>query len=454
MTALSDAAALRKSPPLRHLREAHAHLAAYGHALSLPSLESCASLRECLDRVRHAAAEARSAARGTPPFLRFMSARPEGWPEARWPTRRELDEAVGPDLPVVILSFDYHAAAANSAALAAADLRAGVPVPPNGVVCADADGLPTGLLLEEAARAAWSAAPEPTYDERRGHVRAAVESLAAMGYREVHDLLSPPELGPILAELERSGGLPLRVYLYPPAGQLEQIASGRAAWESSAVRLAGGKLFADGTLNSRTALVLHDYRDPMPGLPRGKAMLDSEEITAAAVAAGRLGLGLAVHAIGDAAVRMTLDAYERALQSPDARSGAAPSHLRIEHCELIDEADVPRFAALGVVCSVQPCHLLADIEALARYLPHRLGRVLPLRELIDSGCRPGGPAEAGVAGGLWFGSDVPIVRADPTDSILAATQRRRAGMPEGGAIAPEQRITEAEAWAAFEAPRP
>ena len=121
--------------------------------------------------------------------------------------------------------------------------------------------------------------------------------------------------------------------------------------------------------------------------------------------------------------------------------GDVPGVLRIEHAELVDEADVGRFAALGVVASVQPCHLLADIEALRRLLPHRLGRVLPLRELAAAGCRPGDL--------MWFGSDTPIVRPDAEDSIQAAVHRRRVGMGEGEAIAIEQAIAEPEAWDAF-----
>lgn len=426
------------------LREAHAHLAAYGQSLTMPSLASCTSVGECLDRVEREAAAARAA--GTPrPFLRLTSARVEAWAEGRWPTRQELDQAAG-DIPVVIMSFDHHAAAANSAALAAAGLRAGAPVPPNGVVCVDNSGEATGVLLEHAAYAAWGAAPEPAEHERASHVRAALRALAGMGFSEVHDLHSQAWLGPTLSAMERDGELPLDVRLYVPAADLERAAAERGAWESHRVRLAGGKVFADGTLNSRTALMLTDYADPLPGLPRGKAMVSEPELDAAISLALRLGLGLAVHAIGDGAVRMVLDAYER---GGVGKSGGRPpwAAFRIEHCEVIDAADVGRFAALGVVCSVQPCHLLADIEALRRYLPHRLDRVLPLRELIDSGCRPG------TGGGderlLWFGSDVPIVRADPGDSIAAATIRRREGMGEEEAIALGQRISEGEAWAGF-----
>jgi predicted amidohydrolase YtcJ len=115
--------------------------------------------------------------------------------------------------------------------------------------------------------------------------------------------------------------------------------------------------------------------------------------------------------------------------------------LRIEHSELVDAADVPRFAALGVIASVQPCHLLTDIDVLRRQLPHRLDRVLPLRELIDAGCEPGR--------GLIFGSDAPIVRPHPEDSIQAAVHRRRAGMRPDEAVAFGQAISEAEAWACF-----
>lgn len=444
MTASSDGA--RNFPSMRHLREAHAHLAAYGQALTLPSLASCAGLAECLDAVHRAAAAARSGA-NTPAFVRFTAARPESWPEARWPTRAELDAAAGEGVAVVIMSFDHHTAAANSAALAAAGLRAGVAVPPSGVVCADDHGEATGVLLEHAAWAAWSAAPAPTAQERLDHVRAAAAALAAMGFTEVHDLLSDPDFGPALAALQRRGELPLRVRLYVAIDHLEAVAAGRAAWESDQIRLAGGKLFADGTLNSRTAAMLHPYRDPLPDYPCGRALLDSEQIAAAAAAARRLGLGLAVHAIGDAAVRTTLDGYEQALRETPHADHLPP--LRIEHCELIDAADVPRFARLGVVCSVQPCHLLTDIEVLTRALPDRLDRVLPLRELMDSGCVPGGNGGRAGEGALWFGSDVPIVRADPEDSILAATARRRTDMPDAAAIAPRQRITQAEAWAAF-----
>jgi predicted amidohydrolase YtcJ len=407
------------------MREAHAHIAAYGRSLEMPSLAHCRSVADCLDSVARAAASSIPAA-----WLRFHSARVESWDDPRWPSLDELDRAAA--VPTVIMSFDHHAAVANSAALAAAALGPGDTVPPNGLVCTDpTTGRATGLLLEQAAYRVWDTAPEPTPEEFDRAVLAALQALAVRGYTEVHDLLSPPRLGPTLAALERSGRLPLsRLRLYPSIADLPAIAAARADWESPAVSLAGGKVFADGTLNSRTALLLHPYRHPLPSKPRGQAMISPTDLDHALALTESLGLHLAVHAIGDGAVRMVLDAIERRPASRAARH-------RIEHAEIVDEADIPRFAQLGVVCSVQPCHLLTDIEVLTRELPDRLDRVLPLRDLLDSGAA------------VWFGSDVPIVRPDADDSVQAAVHRRRPGSPQAQAIAWNQRLTEAEARRAF-----
>lgn len=426
--------------------EAHAHLAALGLSLTIPSLAACASLDEALDIVR---SHARTSTPGS--WLRFTSARPEAWPERRWPTLAEIDGA-SPALPVVIMSFDHHAAVANSRALHAANLQPAQRIVPHDEVVADPiTNAPTGLLRERAAYAAWNAAPEPTSDQRASHLQSALNQLASRGYSEVHDLHAQPWLGPALADLQRRGHLPLAVRLYPALAHLPSLHASRATWESAELSLAGGKLFADGTLNARTAHVLHPFRQPAIGIPpNGSALLTTDQLRHAIKLTESFNLHLAVHAIGDAAVRSALDAIESASRlpphSPALADQPATNRHRIEHCELIDQADVPRFARLGVVCSVQPCHLLTDIEVLSRQLPHRLDRVLPLRELIDSGCRPQAADRRGL---LWFGSDVPIVPANPLDSIQAAVLRRRAGTPEHDAIALSQRILESEAWACF-----
>jgi predicted amidohydrolase YtcJ len=420
----------------RPLREAHAHLFQHGRAMGMLQLAGCRGVDDCLQLIAGAADAARQADAPGSGWILGTGLRIESWSEPRYPTLAELDGVAG-HRPLCLWSFDHHALVVNTAALQATAISSDTPDPSHGRILRDGRGRPTGLMLEGAAKLVWERIPAPTARERRELVRAAAHDLAAHGFVEVHDLLSQPWLGPTLAELHDAGELPIGVCLYPLLPDLASIAATAGAWQRPTVRLAGAKIFADGTLNSRTAWMLSPYADPIADLPRGQSMVDPGQLAEALHITAALNLSLAVHAIGDAAVRAVLDSYQR----HRAATFRSLPRLRIEHAEIIDEADIPRFAELAVTCSVQPCHLLADIEVLRRSLPHRLHRVLPLRELIDSGCTPGEL--------LHFGSDTPIVRPDPHDSIQAAVHRRREGMPAGEAIAPEQAITEEEAWGAF-----
>lgn len=433
-------------------REAHAHVAALGRAMAMPSVEAASSRDECLRMVARACDQAKGAPRSR--WVIAWGMRAQGWPDPRPPTARELDDVAG-DRPCVVRSFDYHSLTASSAALTAASITDATPDPDNGVIVRER-GRATGVLLEAAATRLLEAAPDPTRDELLEDAARALSHLRSLGFTEVHDLHAPLELGPVLAELNDEGRLGCDVWLYPAMRHLKQAASearARGGWERPRVRLAGGKLFADGTLNSRTASMLHPFRDGLPEHPRGQAMLTVEQIARAIAQTHDLGVGLAVHAIGDAAVRTSLDAFERVAPSlgqhttwrgpgsPRVCASGMPS-FRVEHAEVLDAADVPRFAELGVVCSVQPCHLLSDVEALERFLPHRLDRVLPLAELAAAGCAPGEL--------MWFGSDAPIVRPNAEDSIQAAVHRRRPADPVSRSIAPSQALSEAQAWRAFE----
>lgn len=435
---------------MRPLREAHAHIAAHGRELTTLQLGGCASREACLELL---AQEASRLDRADPSRSRWLLAngvRAQAWQDPRWPTRGELDALVG-SRPASVMSFDYHALLASSAAFRAAGIADDAPNPAGGIIERDArTHAPTGLLLESACWMVRSAVPEPGPDERVELVHAALLDLARHGFVEVHDLLSQPWLGPTLATLHAQGRLPCAVLVYPLLAELAGARATARSWEvPGRVRLAGAKLFADGTLNSKTAWMLSPFRTGMKDHPCGTPLLSVDELAAGLATCVGAGLQLAVHAIGDGAVRAVLDAAQRVLpgaqRCPDAEHIAGARWLRIEHCELIDEADVPRFARLGVVCSVQPCHLLYDIEVLERELPHRLERVLPLRELVAAGLEPGKT--------LLFGSDTPIVRPHPQDSIDAAVHRARvAGSPGGkptGPIAPGQAVDIEQAWRCF-----
>jgi predicted amidohydrolase YtcJ len=444
------------------LREAHAHIAGHGREMSCLHVHDAADRADLLEHVRrHAAKMAADAACPASEWLIASGLRVEAWGTApggaRWPTMAELNVAC-PGRPCFVMSFDHHSGVVNGAAFAAAGFTETSASPPGGVVERDGAGKATGLLLESAFNAARRAVPEPSREQWKVMIERSLADLASKGFAEVHDLLSPPLLGEILAELDRAGRLQQSVWLYPAIADLEAVAAAAEGWTTRRVRLAGGKVFADGTLNARTAWTLVPFADPIEGHECGTPLVTPRELDEAMDRTGALGLGLAVHAIGDGAVRAVLDAQERALsRSGQSREGSgwiaarnATPMLRIEHAELIDERDVHRFAELGVVCSVQPCHVLYDIEVLARQFPSRLDRVLPLQDLIARGLRPGAD--------LWFGSDVPIVRPDPEDSIEFAVHRRRAGAGTGAGVAgPETRVpigaTQAlsmdAAWACF-----
>jgi len=425
-----DAQVLNVQSHPRGLREAHAHLPWLGRALNMLSLDGCENSGEALDRIG-------SRLSVIPPggWLQAHSARVSGWREGKWFDRAELDGLTG-TTPTLAMSFDHHAVFANSAALANAGIHRGTADPAGGIIERDARGEPTGLLLEAAAFSTWALAPEPPASARATQIASALDHLEGLGFVEVHDLFAPTWLGPLLAELNRSRHTPMHVGLFVPLEEIESADGGRAAWESEHLRLLGGKTFTDGTLNSRTAWMLKPFLDAPAGLEHGKPLMDAAQIEGAISSCASLGHGIAMHAIGDGAVRACLDGIQRWRRAGGSGNRA---QVRIEHCEVIDEADVPRFAELAAIASVQPCHLLADVEALRSGVGDRLERVMPWRDLMQAGLVPGNS--------LLFGSDVPVVRANPRDSIQAAVLRRRGNDSEP--IAPKQAIAEADAWLCF-----
>ncbi len=408
------------------LREAHAHLFQLGRSLAMVDLASCDSRQAMIDMLGQRAA-------ASPPdaWILAHGARPDGWTDPTWPTRQELDRACD-GRAVVAWCFDYHKLVGSSSALSIAKIDADTQVD-SGRVELDADNEPTGVLIEHAALMMWSAVPEPDESQRVELVRDACAHLEAMGFVEMHELKSQPWLGGVLSDLHAAGEIRLRSVLFPLMKDLRETISLSSSWSPDAARVGGGKVFVDGTFNSRTAWMLEPFADGHADYPRGTPMMKPKQIDAMLTICKDHHLPIAAHAIGDGAVRAVLDAIER--------TGCAHSGCRIEHAELIDESDIPRFKELGAIASLQPCHLLPDIEALRKAVPDRLDRVFPIRELIESGLEPGVD--------LIFGSDVPIVRANPEDSIQAAVHRRRVGMDESDAINLDQRISEDQAWACF-----
>ncbi|GIW73060.1 MAG: amidohydrolase [Planctomycetota bacterium] len=393
------------------LYDAHLHLTEGG--LSLLGVDCrVGGEQQLLERVR-----ARAAA--LPPGS-WITGR--GWDErrlaeGRWPCTAALD-AAAPGHPVVLRRVCGHVAVANRAALAAAGLLGpGAPDPPGGRLGRGPDGLPDGRLYETAIERVLAAAPPPSDAERLAGLRLCLEQARRLGLTSVEDERGEPEL---YLRLAAEGTLSCRVRIWNRlATPLEQLLEWRERFPREP-RLRAGLLkgYLDGSLGARTAWFFEPYADApastgMPVLPR-------EQLLPLAVAADRAGFQIGLHAIGDRAVATALDAYE-AVQRASGRRGA---RHRVEHAQHVRPEDLPRFAALGVVASMQPSHLAGDYGMVrARLGERRLAGAYAWRSLVQSGAI------------VAFGSDFPIEPMDPRTSLHAAlTRRPRPGA--GGEIDP------------------
>lgn len=363
-------------------------------------------------------AQVAAAARGRPAGEWLLG---RGWDHSRWsgwPTRQTLDAVAG-TRPVALTRKDGHAVWANSLALQAAGIDGRTPDPPGGTI-QRAAGEPTGILLERAIELVNRALPAADAAERRAALVDAWPEAWSRGLTGCHEMgFRGFDLWEDLIALRAEGRLGLRFAWYGLEETLaEMIARGMRSGDGDAwLRMGGLKLFLDGTLGSQTAAMLEPYE----GQPdnRGKRTLEPEDCRALATRAAEAGLATAMHAIGDAANRLALDTFA-AVRAALPRQ-AVGLRQRVEHAQIVHPLDRPRFAALGVVASMQPIHLLADRPVAEAVWGARTVDAYAWRSLQTAGAT------------LAFGSDAPVESLDPFAGIRATLTRRDAeGMPEGG----------------------
>jgi hypothetical protein len=336
----------------------------------------------------------------------------ESWAEGRWPNRHDLD-AVAPDNPVLLRRKDGHSAWVNSRALSLAGITSATADPPGGRIDRDAAGDPSGVLREAAMDAVAWLVPEPDAAELDGALAEATRAAHALGLTGVHDMEDAGAFAAAQRARER-GELRLRVTMQMPAEHLNHaLALGvRSGLGDDWLQVGALKVFADGSLGSRTAWML----EPYAGEPdnTGMAAMPAEELAGIVSRAAGAGIACAIHAIGDRANRVALDVLER-------HGGGGLRH-RIEHAQIVHPSDIPRLGRLGVVASMQPIHATSDRDMADRWWGDRVSHAYAWRSLLDSGAT------------LAFGSDCPVETLDPLQGIYAAVTRRRPG--EAGAAAP------------------
>ena len=402
------------------LTDAHIHLVEWALARGHADLAGAASPADAArTAARHAA--------GTPdrPWVLGGGWEPHGWTD---PPHRDLLDDLIPDRPAALRSHDLHSVWANGAALRVAGITASTPDPEGGRIERDDRGEPTGVLRENAQALVLSRVPPPAEVDRRNAVLEGQRILHRMGVTGVH-CVEPDSLG-TLESIRGGGDLRLRVLQALPYDKLEDaIRLGlRSGFGGDWIRIGGIKLFLDGALGSRTALL----RAPYEGTDdRGVATLPADAFREAVRRGAAAGLAMTVHAIGDAAVDLALDVL--------AGEGAAlegPIPHRIEHVQLVAPERLGDAGAAGIVCSVQPSHLMTDWRAADRHWGDRARTAYPFRSLAAGGAI------------LAFGSDAPVEPPDPRHALYAATTRLDLAGEPGEGWFPRERIASGDALAA------
>ena len=354
------------------------------------------------------------------------------------PNKKYLDELF-PVIAVFLKGYDGHTSWANSKALALAGITKATPNPPNGEIVRDPKtGEATGALKESAGDLVSKVVPKPTYVEKLNALRAGMKWANQNGITRVHSAGGEFQQLDLLQELRNEKQLTVRFHvaytLAPPelrAQDLDAIEAARKKFHDEWIDVNSVKFFLDGVVESHTAAFLEPYTDDPS--TKGSLFWDPEKYKAAVTELDKKGLQLYTHAIGDYAVRTALDAYELAEQKNHSKD----HRNRVEHIETITAADIPRFAKLGVIASMQPLHSYPDqdtFDVWARNIgPDRASRAWVWKSIAQHG------------GHYAFGSDWPVVTLNPWQGIQTAVTRQTTdGKPPGGFVS-SQRLTVAQA---------
>jgi len=399
--------------------DAHVHFLSGGFGLLSVDLRDARDEQDFAARI---GAHARTLPRGT--WIQEGNWDHETWPSKALPTRALID-AVTPDHPVFVQRLDGHMALANSLALRLAGVTRESKDPDGGTIVRDAAGEPTGILKDNAEELVTRAIPEPSREMNLRAARAALKEAARVGVTTIQDNSSVDALR-TYQDLRAAGELTARFYVWRYASSaLEPLekAGLRTGLGDEWIRLGALKILSDGSMGSGTAAFFDPYTDD----PRTTGLLlhpvpELERLIREADAAG---FQLAVHAIGDRANSLVLDAFEKAAAANPARE----RRFRIEHAQVVRKADLARYRRLGVIASIQPSHGIDDM----RWAERRIGR-----ERSRDAYNVRSFTEAGIP--VAFGTDWFVEPLDPRLGLYAAVTRERPeGGPPGGWF-PEEKI--------------
>jgi len=405
--------------------DAHIHFLEYGLSLSQLDLTGARSIGEMVQKIAERASETK-----TGMWVRCWGYDDNKLAEHRHPTRWDLDEATE-NHPVLLKHVSGHMSVLNSKAIELTGITRDTLGPQGGRVDKDPNtGEPNGLLLETAQDLVQAAMPKYTLDEMCEGLRLASEKAAQYGITSIHDPgIDAGQFKAYQKTLE-SGHLKTRAYLmikhesFPSFESTNAVTGFGDEW----LRIGSVKIFADGSLIGRTAAMSEDFENE-PG-NTGIPTWTQEQLDAAVLGAHSKGFQVAVHAIGDKGIKMTLDAFADALKKVPRRD----HRHRIEHCGILNPQLMERIAGMNIVVATQPRFIIELGEGFERALGSRISLTYPFKSLIDHGVR--------VAGS----SDCPVVPCPPLWNIYAAATRKT---ETGRALVPAERVTPEEAIKMF-----
>lgn len=409
--------------------DAHGHVSSLGYTLQRIDVRQAGSAVEAAAAVGDYAANNQ--------YLSWVRGRGWNqvlWPDKQFPTAAHLDSEIS-DRPVWLERIDGHAGWGNSKALELAGITRDTVSPAGGEILKDANGEPTGVLIDNAMNLVSAVIPAPNQSEIAAALDAVSSHLLSLGITSTHDAGTTAAEHQLYRQMADSGEMPVRVYgmISSTEPSLEQIlAAGHSEDRYQLYSARSIKIYTDGALGSRGAAMLEPYSD-RPG-HRGLLLTSAAQLRKLFKLATEADFQVAIHAIGDKGNRIALDEIEHAYATVGGR------HLRhrIEHSQVVAIDDIPRFKSLDVIPSMQPTHATSDMNmAEIRIGRERLKGAYAWRTFLDQGSI------------VVSGSDYPVELANPFDGIHAAvTRQNKANQPEGGWL-PEEAMTIEEAMRSF-----
>jgi len=417
------------------MTDSHYHLIGVGERELTLNLEGITNLQDFLAQVKSQVAKSKPG--------QWVTGR--GWIETFWtppvfPTRQDLDK-ISPNNPVFLTRADGHGAVANSAALKLAGIDKNSPDPFGGQILKDKQtGEPTGMLLDHAQGLVRSRIPGPTTADVEKEILVGAERSIKLGWCQIQNAGSNISDVDLLTKLYREGKLKLRIYnaVYGPGPGADKLLADGATLDAFDHRFTVRtiKVVFDGALGSRGAALLAPYSDSDTS---GFLTQKESELSPMFARALRAGIQVETHAIGDRANRVILDLYEKALNEvpADQRKIREP-RWRVEHAQIVSPVDIPRFAVMGIIPSMQPSHAIGDLHFAPRRLGlERLKGAYAWQSFIKSGVV--------VAGG----SDAPVERGEPMIEFYAAVARKDLKGFSSEGWHPEEAVTREQALKMF-----